>query len=173
MKKMNNKGVTLMELLVSIAMLSAAMALMYSMMANLQNKKKNLDIRSADLLKIADMENNIEKAIMGPVDYGRDKLSCLTITSGVNSRTITMKKNDTTYNYTIKSTNNVIELSGSYNYKWTLSNGKKCSLQSNNYQSISDKKTGFMIIILCEDENSRKTDYIKLPFLFGVKNKQC
>ena len=49
---MNNKGMTLTEIMVSITMLSIAVVLMYGLMSNLQKKKNAVDIRADELIKI-------------------------------------------------------------------------------------------------------------------------
>ena len=43
---MNNKGMTLTELLVSIVMLTIASVLMYGLMSNIQKKRKDVDVRA-------------------------------------------------------------------------------------------------------------------------------
>lgn len=71
---MNKKGMTLIELIISIAMLSGVLVFMYGLMVNLQKKKNDSDAYTDNFIKIAEIETEIQKSIMGYLNFGRDKL---------------------------------------------------------------------------------------------------
>ena len=173
MKRINNRGVTLIELLVSIAMLGTVMILMYSLMTNIQNKKNNVDMKADDMIKIADMETKLQKAIMKPINYGRTPVSCVSISGDNHRKTVTIKRDNNTVNHTISASSNVINYSGNGTHKWTLKEGKNCSISS--YISyLSSAKLGIKpfanITIECEDNNNKTVDYIGVPMLFKGNN---
>ena len=72
---MNNKGMTLIELIITIAMLSVAMTFMYGLMTNLQRKKNDNDAYTDNLMKIVDIETGIQKSIMNDFDFGREEVT--------------------------------------------------------------------------------------------------
>lgn len=81
---MNKKGMTLMELIISIAMLSVGLVFMYGLMVNLQNKKSKNDAHTDDLVKIAEIETEIQKSIMSFTDFGQDSVNSVVICDSGN-----------------------------------------------------------------------------------------
>lgn len=165
MKNLNNKGVTLIELLVSITMLGTVMILMYSLMTNIQDKKNNVDMKADDMIKIADLETELQKAIMKPLNYGRTPVSCASIRGNNSSITISIKRNNSVTNHIISASNNVISYSGNGTRKWTLKAGKSCSIAFTN-NVLSSNKPVSNIKIECKDSNNKTVDYIRVPLLF-------
>ena len=56
MKKLNNKGMTLMELLVSVVLISVIMIFMYKLIADVRNEKKKNDKITDNILKISEVQ---------------------------------------------------------------------------------------------------------------------
>ena len=63
MKKINNKGLTLIELIVSIALISVIMIFMYRLMANITFEKDNDYIATGNMMQRNEIINNIEKEL--------------------------------------------------------------------------------------------------------------
>ncbi|MBQ9834570.1 MAG: prepilin-type N-terminal cleavage/methylation domain-containing protein [Bacilli bacterium] len=70
---MNKKGMTLIELIVSIAMLSVALVFMYGLMTNLQRKKNDNDAYTDNIMKIVDIETKIQNVLMDDFEFGREE----------------------------------------------------------------------------------------------------
>ena len=161
MKKINNKGMTLTELLVSIVMLSVSMVLMYSLITNLQNRKNEVDLRTNDLVKIADIESNMQNFIMKPYNYGKKVINNVTVS--INDKVATLNIDSDAHSISIAE-NNIVYTSPSNDVtKWSLKD-KKC----NKIESIAQNDSKcFYILITCEaTANNNIKDYIKIPMCF-------
>ncbi len=161
---MNNKGVTLTELLVSVVMLSTAMILMYSLMSDIRLRKKEVDLRSNDIVKVGDVEHKLQQFIMEPINYGRDPVSSVRITTGTNSVVINI---DGTI-HTINANDSVITYSQnkdtSKKGKWVF-NDKKCN-SIVNAEAGNARKYSYIIITCTSDFNEDIKDSIRIPMYF-------
>ena len=170
--KINNKGMTLTELLVSIVMLSVAMVLMYGLMSNLQKKRNDVDLRADDLIRIADIESKLQQYIMKPSDYGRASVNSVTITvasntsasiiidSVIHSISITNSEGSSDITYS----------NGSDTEKWTLKN-KECKIENiepcSNNSCNPGVKRSYLQITCTAKSNDEIKDYIKIPMYFS------
>lgn len=166
---MNNKGMTLTELLVSIVMLTVAIVLMYGLMSNLQKKKYEVELRADELIKIADIEKAFQTRVMKESNYGRNNVSKCSGTTNIVSYTnptLTIKYKTTVscnqYEVAIRN-GNTIELKNLTNndiLKWTMK--KSCSWVTT---SSNTTKNIYNYVISCTKDGV--TDYIKFPMYFS------
>lgn len=68
---MNKKGMTLLELLVSVALISAIMIFMYKLISDVRNEKKEIDKLTNNSIKINEIEAKIQKTIL---EYNLNKI---------------------------------------------------------------------------------------------------
>ena len=175
MKKINNKGLTLIELLISIVMLTISIVLMYGLMSNLQKKRVEVDSRTKDIVKISDIEQTIQEYMMGPVDvnYGRQNATIaiqestsskiiikITTDSNIYENTITISSDKHIINYSQKIGSNT---NNDATTKWDMGQ-KECTIinyceKIENYCTTNSK----YISIKCKDNNTNSYDYINIP----------
>ena len=169
---MNNKGMTLTELMVSITMLSIAVVLMYGLMSNLQKKKNAVDIRADELIKIADIEKAFQKKVLSQSDYGRKKVyKCNSTTDLVNYNssklTVAYKTTGSCNKYELSINDNVILLKDLINtsrqWKWTMK--KDCSFLDASKEEDNVSNT-YNYVIKCY--KNKAADYIKFPIYFSL-----
>ena len=182
MRSLNNKGMTLTELIVSIAMLSVALVLMYGLMSDLQKKKRDVDSRADDLVFISDIEQRMQDYIMKVenLNYGRGDIK--TISESLNTTTkratITVTKNDASsssnsieiYKNTNNSTITLTHTSSggsTETTKWTLKD-KTCDIADK--AATSDT---IYLVITCYNGatlgSSSAIEYIRVP-LFSSRS---
>ena len=170
--KIDNKGMTLTELLASITMLTIAMVMMYGLMANLQKKKSVVDANSENLIPIVQIEKSFQEIVMEPINYGRNNIT----------ENVKFSADGETYSdsiYLTDQTQVYIKYNTTNKYKIEISENNKIIIQdmNNSDKKISQKlkksckfKEGnignnpYNIIIKCEDGNS--INYIKFPMYF-------
>lgn len=72
----NKKGMTLLELLVSVVLISVIMLFMYKLISDVRSEKKENDKLTTNLVKISEIEAKLQKIIidynLNKVGYGRD-----------------------------------------------------------------------------------------------------
>ena len=176
--KLNNRGMTLTELLVSITMLSVALISMYGLMSNLQKKKNEVDVKADDLIKIADIEKAFQDIVMKPTGYGVGKIyhcgSGVQISKfDVNYKEINIKYNLNSESnsgcnlYTLSVNNKVIEIKdnndSNKNRKWTLK--KSCEFLSPSEDNEDNTNHIYYYVIKCTEGNI--VDYLKFQMYFS------
>ena len=174
----NKKGMTLTELLVSIVMLSVSLILMFGLMSNLQEKKRDVDSRSDDLVIISDIEQRLQENIMDRynIDFGRADISAISekrpysCDSGKSTCVDIIITNSTgnhinkikVLNKPDSHGNTIINYDESSTHlKWTIK-GKKCEMSDD--MSMVDN---IYLVITCYNgsnkNDSSAVEYIKLP----------
>ena len=156
MRRLNNKGMTLTELLVSITMLSVAMILMYGLLSNVQKKKNEFTAKADILIPIADIEESFQDIVMGPCDYGRNKVTEVSVT-GPTSNKVTITYDSNNYNVEIADGNKIKIYKGdnAANPDFAKTLEQSCS-----FKNLVANDNKYVIIIKCGE------DYIKLPMYF-------
>lgn len=157
---MNKKGVTILELLISISLISIIILLLLKVMFSLDNINNDKTYASNDEIKRTEIIKNIES------DFLKLKLQGLEITKDVNtifkffyeneSKELKIEKNRLTYNnevQTLESSNASYDLCPTYEY---------ISL-SDSYYLVKIE-----IPVLINNENTTKNDDIVLTYL-GLK----
>lgn len=82
---MKNKGMTIIELIISLAMLSVSMVFMYSLMVNLQNKKNESDKFTDNVIMISEIENVIQEELVSEFSYGKNELTSVIISANTDT----------------------------------------------------------------------------------------
>lgn len=157
----NNKGMSMVELLVCMAMLSVTMVFMYELITNLQAKRNKIDAEADNMVLIADIESTIQKELFGTEDYnfGRNKLN---ITTRDEDRNIIITKDRVDKVIQIISKNNIETITLEAN-NWKLKKGIKYKgIDEELYTDSLSGKTYKTYIIKFED-NSGNLQYIKIP----------
>lgn len=176
---MNKKGMTLMELVVSIALLSVALVYVYGLMTELQRKKNKTDDYNDNLIKIAEIEVDVQQHLLDFISMGRTKADEITIdaTSSMLSLNITRTSAGITSNKERRVTflaDEVVaeELSGgswTTLKRWSLSSrANSVDIKTKNHQEsgyiIYDYKVYFL------DDTDKVIDMINIPFYLKGDN---
>lgn len=83
MKKINNKGMTLMELLVSVALISIIMLFMYKLISDVRSEKKDNDKVTDNILKISEIEVESINEIISELIYEKGELNTVRLWNDV------------------------------------------------------------------------------------------
>jgi len=161
-KIMNNRGVTILELLISISMISVVILLLVKVMFSLHNINNNTNYASNDEISRTEIIKNIEN------DFLQLKLNGINIIEGENTiitfnyeneiKNLIIYKNKIVYDsetYSLNSENASYDLCVEYKY---------LELE-NNYYLIK-----INIPVLINEENIIKNDDIELTYL-GLTNE--
>lgn len=106
--RLNKKGTTLVELIISIALLSIIMIFMFKLLTDVNNDKVNNDFANENQINRAEIIKTIEEDLKNKI-----------ITDvKINNDTINFENTG----YSIKLTNNRLEYKGSINKSWTMKN---------------------------------------------------
>ncbi len=160
MKRLNNKGMTLTELLVSITMLSVAMVLMYSLMSDLRKRQKEVSYRTNDMIRVSDIEYKLQESIMKSSDYGRDAINSVKIEK--SSSTITITIDSKVHKINVRGNTISYDLDSAPQAKWSFED-KNCEIDNVNTSGKSA-----VIAIKCAVKNNQNLyDYIKIPLYFA------
>ncbi len=96
MKKLNNKGMTVMELLVSVALISVIMIFMYRLIADVRAEKNENDKITDNIIKISEIEVETINEITSQLSYEKNEIKNIDITKEKNDTgeeiLITIKK---------------------------------------------------------------------------------
>ena len=162
---MNNKGMTLTELLVSIVMLTIASVLMYGLMSNIQKKRKDVDVRANDLIRILDIETRFQNEVMEPIDYGRDKVNFTYYgcNSDSNPSIVYIKFNGITFTVNVSGSTISLKKDTTTTATWTLSDST-CTILSDSCTKKDDTNHMYNIVVKCS--GSKIDNYIKFPMYF-------
>lgn len=165
---MNKKGMTLMEVIISIAMLSVALVFMYGLMVNLQHKKNVSDAYADNLIKIADIETQIQKEFFDFISFGQVVFSEAEIKAKEDSLSISINKNTKTVGF---SPNEIIIKDGNESIikKWTLNNNAS-SISYFTAEEYKDKKLFYQYKIYFKDAEEKIIDFISIPIYFQCDN---
>ena len=175
---MNKKGMTLMEVIISIAMLSVALVFMYGLMVNLQHKKNVSDAYADNLIKIADIETQIQKEFFDFISFGQVVFSEANIEAKNDSNakneslSISINKNGKVQNKTVYFYPNEIiikEKNESIIKKWTLNNNA-ISIEKSIVEKIYGKKLFYQYKIYFKDAEENIIDFISIPIYFQCDN---
>lgn len=165
---MNKKGMTLMEVIISVAMLSVALVFMYGLMVNLQHKKNVSDAYADNLIKIADIETQIQKEFFDFISFGQVVFSEVNIEEKNDSLSISINKNGEFQTKTVDfSPNEIIikEKNGSIIKKWTLNNNAS-SIENSIEKYTDGKKLFYQYKIYFKDAEEKIIDFISIPIYF-------
>ncbi len=160
---MNKKGVTILELLISISILSIIILMLVKVMFNLDNINNSKTYASSDEISRTEIIKTIES------DFLKLKLKGLTVTQNseetiihflyeTQNKDLIIKKNELTYDnlkYPLKSTNATYSLCPDYKY---------LPLENNYYY------LNLNISVLINNENTTKNDDLSLSYL-GLKKE--
>lgn len=158
---MNKKGVTILELLISISMLSVIILLLIKVMFSLENINNDKTYASSDEISRTEIIKNIES------DFLNLKLNGLSILENTNETKITFNFVNDTKELIIK-TKELVYDNNIYSLKSDNASYKKCveykylSLE-NNYYYIT-----LTIPILIDGINTTENDDITLTYI-GLK----
>lgn len=149
MKKLNNYGMTLMELVVSVALISVIMIFMYKLIADVRSEKNENDKLTDNIIKISEIEVEIQNLII------KENISEISLYNG------SIEFPNLTVNFSEEGDNVKIILDnkeGATDKKWTLEN---LSLGDYCYNGITDKSVNFRIKL----NSGKKTLYaIEIPY---------
>lgn len=127
--KLNNKGVTLIELLVSVVLLTVVMGFMYKLLLDITNMQNNDFFASNNQLK----RNEIIKTIQKDLTKNGVEGTIVKSTSGTKTTLTYSDKNDKAYVITVQNNNNQSILEYNSNnektYKWVMTD---CTLDYSN-----------------------------------------
>lgn len=167
---MNKKGMTLMELLVSLAMLSVSLVFVYSLIVNLQHKKTVSDNYTDNLIKIAEIENKIQYELFGVINYGEKKVQAVNITSTDSSLKVTLEKDGVihTKNIALEKNSNGLEIlikdsSNNIIRKWKLDNVSDFKVKENYLKTNDSKAINYQYTIYLYDQFENVSDSIIIP----------
>lgn len=160
---MNKRGVTLLELLISISLISIVLLLLLKVMISLENINNNTNYASSDEIQRTEIIKAIEE------DFLNKKLNGLKINQNANDTTLTftfldgseenlkIENKKITYkdSYSLKSENATYDLCPKYDY---------IELEDNLYY------LKIIIPVLINGENTTLDDDVILTFL-GYKNE--
>ncbi len=146
MKKLNKNGMTLMELIVSVALISVIMIFMYKLIADVRSDKNENDKITDNIIKISEIEIAIQNIIV------KESISKIILDGGtIEIPNMKLKFKD-------ENKNVVIELDGEEDKKWTLEN---LSLGNYCYSGITNGSVNLKINLNSGD----KTLYtIEIPY---------
>ncbi|MBQ6840773.1 MAG: prepilin-type N-terminal cleavage/methylation domain-containing protein [Bacilli bacterium] len=164
MKKLNNKGLTITELLVSVALISVVMLFMYRMLADITFQKDNEYFASQNQEQRIEMIHKIEKTIDDNIDsiigyspVNEDTLSKLTLIGSTPSSTIEIQA--------IKASGilKIIKAESTL-YEWQLKGGKFSDIKEERLKCSSVENAAFnKRLVECKikvyTENTKNTDY--------------
>lgn len=178
MKKISNKGMTLIELIVSVALISIIMLFMYKLISDVRNEKKENDKLANNIITISeiivDLENRITKQDITKIQvtkYWQSYVIFYNYTMSNEKYTVSFefkKKN----NGIIISVSNSKEVNGSYQVqpysvkKWTIND---LMLDLNAVEIRRNPKNSenlkfINIIIPLKDSNGKIVSNIELPY---------
>lgn len=150
MLKLNKKGMTLIELLVCVTLVSGIMAFMYKLISDVRNQKKNIDNLNDIYLKIEDSIVDIENSIN---TIHPDK-----ITLDANNKVIFENTGDEKQTI-ITVENNVISMDANTK-KWTYETASSSEL----CYTFSDTTKMFLLKVYLKDKNNKYIDAIEIPY---------
>lgn len=150
MPKLNKKGMTLIELLVCVTLVSGIMVFMYKLISDVRNQKKNIDNLNDIYLKIEDSIVDIENSIN---TIHPDKITLDT------NKVIFEKTGDNEKRTTITVENNVISMDDNTK-KWTYETASSSEL----CYTFSEATKMFLLKIYLKDKNDKYIDAIEIPY---------
>ena len=158
---MNRRGVTILELLISISMISVVILLLLKVMFSLNNINNDTSYASSDEISRTEIIKNIEN------DFLKLKLNGINILEGDNT-IITFayeeeNKNLTIYKNKIEYNNETFSLN-SENASYSLCPEYEYLELENNYYLVS-----INIPVLIDNKNTTKNDDLTLTYI-GLKN---
>lgn len=150
MKKLNNFGMTLMELIVSVALISVIMIFMYKLIADVRSDKNENDKLTDNIIKISEIEVEVQNLII------KENVSEVTLGDG------SIEFPNLNINFSKENDNVIITLDknkdGVADKKWTLEN---LSLGNYCYSGITNGSVNLKINLNSGD----KTLYaIEIPY---------
>lgn len=143
MKKFNNKGMTLVELLISVVLISVIMIFMYQLIDDVRRDKKSSDYLMDNLIKISEIEVAIQ-----------NKLINKTIPQ------ININKTSKTINFAFANFSTETSIINFNDTKWTL-NGLEVNWDKACYKSDG---RNILIKIPLKDKNEKITSLIEIPY---------
>lgn len=165
MNKLNNKGMTLMELIVSVALISIIMIFMYKLISDVRYEKKENDKITDNIIKISEIEVAIEN-IIDEKSPNKVKLENGKVEFYNNSQKIA------TLSYNEVGVFEISNILTSEIKKWTLSDIK---VNSSCVDYDSDNKILNIKVYLISNENNIYT--IEIPYfnksLTSVSGTSC
>lgn len=149
MLKLNKKGMTLIELLVCVTLVSGIMVFMYKLISDVRNQKKNIDNLNDIYLKIEDSIVDIENGIntIHPDKITLDTNKVIFENTGDKKQTI------------ITVENNVISMDNNTK-KWTYETASSSEL----CYTFSDTTKMFLLKVYLKDKNNKYIDAIEIPY---------
>lgn len=149
MLKLNKKGMTLIELLVCVTLVSGIMAFMYKLISDVRNQKKNIDNLNDIYLKIEDSIVDIENGIntIHPDKITLDTNRVIFENTGDKKQTI------------ITVENNVISMDNNTK-KWTYETASSSEL----CYTFSETTKMFLLKVYLKDQNDKYIDAIEVPY---------
>lgn len=145
----NKKGMTLIELLVCVTLVSGIMVFMYKLISDVRNQKKNIDNLNDIYLKIEDSIVDIENGIntIHPDKITLDTNKVIFENTGDKKQTI------------ITVENNVISMDNNTK-KWTYETASSSEL----CYTFSDTTKMFLLKVYLKDKNDKYIDAIEVPY---------
>lgn len=145
----NKKGMTLIELLVCVTLVSGIMVFMYKLISDVRNQKKNIDNLNDIYLKIedsiVDIENGINTIHPDKITLGTNKV--IFENTGDKKQTI------------IAVENNVISMDDNTK-KWTYETASSSEL----CYTFSETTKMFLLKVYLKDQNDKYIDAIEVPY---------
>ena len=167
MKKLDNKGVTILELVISVAMLSISLIVMYGLITNLTNRKMDIDATAGSILKINEIEQTIQNNIMGYLSDNE-----IDVNIELKNYQASIEINNSPINIDINndydSNKSQIVLDLEEDSTWSIK-GKTCKvseLSNVMFASSNNPTKAAGIVIECKGTDNRSVDYIKIPLYF-------
>ena len=145
----NKKGMTLIELLVCVTLVSGIMVFMYKLISDVRNQKKNIDNLNDIYLKIEDSIVDIENSIntIHPDKITLDTNKVIFENTGDKKQTI------------ITVENNVISMDNNTK-KWTYETASSSEL----CYTFSEITKMFLLKVYLKDQNDKYIDAIEVPY---------
>lgn len=165
MKKINNKGMTLVELIISVALISIIMLFMYKLILDVRKEKKEINSLTDNILKISDIEVKVFNKYMEHVNYDNVFEKAI-VSNNSNSFTIILKEKDVSsqHIYNINIQDNKLSLSENSTLieKWALTSDVK-SITANKSCEYSNSHLNCLLEFVLNDEANKKIDTINFP----------
>lgn len=159
---MNKKGVTILELLISITIISAIVLLLLKVMLSLEKINNDQSYASSDEIKRAEIIKNIQSDFLSLKLNGltiqEDKSTTINLSFEDTDKTLIIEDNKLTYDnesYSLKSENATYSLCPTYHY---------LDLDDNYYLVT------LRIAVLINNQNTTLNDDITLTYI-GLKNE--
>lgn len=165
MKKLNKNGMTLMELIVSVALISVIMIFMYKLIADVRSDKNENDKLTDNIIKISEIEvaiqntiikENISKVELKYIDsYNTNQVQFSVNDSVVSKFLVGSDSEDAVFILTDKN---------GEEQKWSMSNLKIGDVCYNSYKSDKENSGYNINIRIPLKSNSKVIHVIEIPY---------